>query len=84
LSTQPTDYQREMAERLRLPFEILSDAKLAFANALALPAFKTGGMPRESSRCLSGTRCNRGHVEMDEQGRLVKLLSQIGEAGKAL
>jgi hypothetical protein len=30
-----------MAERLRLPFEILSDAKLAFANALALPAFKT-------------------------------------------
>ena len=36
-----------MAERLRLPFEILSDAKFAFANALALPAFKTGGMPRE-------------------------------------
>jgi peroxiredoxin len=44
LSTQPTAYQREMAERLRLPFEILSDADLPFANALALPTFETGGM----------------------------------------
>jgi hypothetical protein len=42
--TQTTDYQREMAERLRLPFEILSDAKLTFANTLALPTFETGGM----------------------------------------
>src|ERR1700730_1216470 len=44
LSAQTTDYQREMAERLHLPFEILSDAKLTFANALALPAFEAGGM----------------------------------------
>jgi peroxiredoxin len=36
LSTQPTDDQREMAERLRLPLEILSDAALTFANALKL------------------------------------------------
>ncbi len=44
LSTQTTAYQREMAERLHLPFEILSDSALTFANALALPAFETGGM----------------------------------------
>jgi peroxiredoxin len=44
LSTQPTDYQREMAERLRLPFEILSDEALTFANALKLPTFEAGGM----------------------------------------
>jgi peroxiredoxin len=44
LSTQPTDYQREMAERLHLPFEILSDAKLTFANALRLPTFDVGGI----------------------------------------
>jgi peroxiredoxin len=44
LSTQHTDYQREMAERLRLPFEILSDSALAFANALRLPTFEAGGM----------------------------------------
>ena len=44
LSTQPSDYQREMAERLHLPFEILSDAKLTFANALKLPTFEAGGI----------------------------------------
>src|ERR1700736_6324372 len=44
LSAQPTDYQREMAERLHLPFEILSDEALAFANALKLPTFEAGGM----------------------------------------
>ncbi len=44
LSTQDTDYQREAAERLHLPFAILSDAKLAFARALNLPAFSVAGM----------------------------------------
>ena len=44
LSTQDTDYQREAAERLHLPFAILSDAKLAFARALKLPTFTTSGM----------------------------------------
>src|ERR1019366_1743446 len=44
LSTQTTDYQREMAERLHLPFEILSDANFAFANALKLPTFEAGWM----------------------------------------
>jgi peroxiredoxin len=44
LSTQRSDYQREMAERLHLPFEILSDAKLTFANALRLPTFEAGGI----------------------------------------
>ncbi len=44
LSTQNTDYQREAAERLHLPFAILSDAKLAFARALNLPTFSVAGM----------------------------------------
>ena len=44
LGTQTTAYQREMADRLHLPFEILSDAKLTFANALKLPTFEAGGM----------------------------------------
>ncbi len=44
LSTQDTDYQREAAERLHLPFAILSDAKLAFAQALNLPTFSVAGM----------------------------------------
>jgi peroxiredoxin len=43
LSTQPTDYQREAAERLHLPFRILSDAGLALARAMDLPTFEAGG-----------------------------------------
>src|SRR5262249_54198736 len=41
-STQPTGYQRELVDRLQLPFEILSDEHLAFQRALALPTFTTG------------------------------------------
>ena len=39
LSTQDTAYQREMAERLHLPFPVLSDADLRLATALRLPTF---------------------------------------------
>ena len=44
LSTQTTEYQREMAERLHLPFEVLSDAELRFQRALKLPTFEIAGM----------------------------------------
>ena len=43
LSTQDTDYQRELAERLALPFAILSDARLALTEALRLPTFEAAG-----------------------------------------
>jgi peroxiredoxin len=43
LSTQSADYQREMAERLHLPFPVLSDAELRFTTALGLPTFETSG-----------------------------------------
>src|SRR5262245_8205351 len=44
LSTQDSEYQREAAERLRLPFPILSDAAVALANAIRLPTFTVAGM----------------------------------------
>jgi peroxiredoxin len=44
LSTQDTDYQREVVERLHLPFAILSDAGLRMARALKLPTFTVAGM----------------------------------------
>ncbi len=44
LSVQPTDYQREMAEREQLPFPMLSDEFLALTRALRLPTFETSGM----------------------------------------
>jgi peroxiredoxin len=44
LSTQTTEYQREMADRLHLPFEVLSDAAFELCDALRLPTFETAGM----------------------------------------
>ena len=44
LSTQDTAYQREAAERLHLPFPILSDVALKLARALKLPTFSVAGM----------------------------------------
>jgi peroxiredoxin len=44
LSTQDTDYQREAATRLHLPFAILSDAKLTLTKALNMPTFTAAGM----------------------------------------
>ena len=39
LSTQDTNYQKEAAERLHLPFPLLSDERLLFTKALNLPTF---------------------------------------------
>lgn len=44
LSTQDPDYQREAAERLHLPFAILSDEHLKLTYAMNLPIFETSGM----------------------------------------
>jgi peroxiredoxin len=43
LSRQSTDYQRELVDRLGLPFAILSDEHGSFSDAFALPSFTTGG-----------------------------------------
>ena len=43
-STQTTEYQLEMADRLHLPFEILSDAEFKLCDALRLPTFEVEGM----------------------------------------
>ena len=43
LSSQSTEYQNELVERLALPFEVLSDPKLELADALELPTFAAGG-----------------------------------------
>lgn len=37
LSTQTTEYQKEVKERLHLPYDLLSDKDQQFANALQLP-----------------------------------------------
>jgi peroxiredoxin len=44
LSTQDSAYQREMAERLHLPFSVLSDERLELTRELRLPTFETSGL----------------------------------------
>jgi peroxiredoxin len=44
LSTQDSAYQREVAERLHLPFAILSDSDLNLTRAMRLPTFTVDGM----------------------------------------
>jgi len=43
VSTQDTPYQREAAERLHLPFPLLSDAALELTRGLRLPTFRAAG-----------------------------------------
>ncbi|NIH77641.1 redoxin family protein [Amycolatopsis viridis] len=44
LSTQDSEYQREVVERLHLPFPMLSDPDRSLARALDLPTFEAAGM----------------------------------------
>ncbi len=44
LSTQDTDYQREAAERLHLPYALLSDEAFELTDALGLPTFDYEGV----------------------------------------
>ncbi len=44
LSTQDTQYQQEMVERLGVPFEILSDHEFALTEVLNLPTFEFEGV----------------------------------------
>jgi len=44
VSTQSTEYQQEMAVRLQLPFEILSDWEYRLCDALRLPTFTVEGV----------------------------------------
>ena len=50
LSSQDTDYQAEVAERLSLPFSMISDPGLSLADALDLPTFAAPGHDRLYAR----------------------------------
>ncbi|MBU3625622.1 peroxiredoxin [Polynucleobacter sp. JS-Safj-400b-B2] len=44
LSVQSTEYQKEMADRLHLPFPVVSDEGYQFQKALNMPTFVAAGM----------------------------------------
>ena len=43
VSTQAPDYQKEMVERLHLPFPVLSDSELRLSHTLNLPTMEVAG-----------------------------------------
>ena len=44
LSVQSTEYQKEMADRLHLPFPVVSDSNYEFQKAMSMPTFVVAGM----------------------------------------
>jgi peroxiredoxin len=50
VSSQDTDYQAEVVDRLHLPFSMVSDPDFELAGALDLPTFSATGHPRLYSR----------------------------------
>ena len=60
LSTQSTSYQLEAAERLHLPFAVLSDEVLEFARALNLPTMQVEGMTLIKRTTLI---CDNGRIK---------------------
>lgn len=44
ISTQDSAYQRDMVERLHVPFQVLSDSDLALTRALKLPSMDVAGL----------------------------------------
>jgi peroxiredoxin len=61
LSTQDSAYQAEMVERLRVPFEIISDEALRLQRALALPTFEIAGVVylKRLTLCIKDGRIER-------------------------
>ncbi|MFA6236861.1 MAG: peroxiredoxin [Bacteriovorax sp.] len=44
VSTQTTEFQQELVERIKLPFAVLSDSDFLFTKAMTLPTFEFAGM----------------------------------------
>lgn len=61
MSSQGVTYQAEVVERLRLPFSMISDEALSFADALGLPTFSAPAHERLYARLTLVVRGN--HIE---------------------
>jgi len=53
LSTQDSDYQKEVQARLHLTYDLLSDCELKFQSALSLPTFEWEGKKVIKRMCLA-------------------------------
>ncbi len=61
ISTQSTEYQQEAADRLHLPFALLSEAELQLTTALRLPTMEVDGklLVKRLTLVLHGTQIKR-------------------------
>jgi peroxiredoxin len=71
MSTQTTTEQSEAAQRLHLPFELLSDQELAFTKALRLPTFEVEGRTLQKRVTLVAV-----------EGRIVKVFYPVFPSNK--
>ena len=82
LSTQDTGYQAELAERLALPFPILSDAGLALTRALELPTFAAAGetLLRRFTLVLRDGTCEHAFYPVfPPDGHAAEVVAWLGE-----
>jgi peroxiredoxin len=86
LSTQATEHQRELSQRLRLPFAILSDEDLRFQSALALPTFLAGETPylkRLTLYVRDGSIVHTFYPVHPPAAHAVEVLSWLARSGPA-
>ncbi len=84
VSGQTTAWQREFANRMSLPFELLSDDAFAFADDLALPRFTTGGIAYLGRMTLivrDGVLVRAIHPIADPAGHALAVLASLREQG---
>lgn len=80
ISTQDTSYQREFADRMALPFALLSDADFQLQRALKLPVFETGGttyLKRLTLLCRDGSVVCAFYPVADPAGHAAEILTAI-------
>lgn len=66
VSSQDTDYQRELVERTKLTYEVLSDREFRLTDALRLPTF-----------VFEGVRLIKRLAFVAEKGRIVKVFYPV-------
>lgn len=86
LSSQDTDYQREVVQRLDLPYQMLSDPAMRLAGELGLPTFSAGGMTlyKRLTLVISGSIIEHVFYPVFPPGEHAQqVLSWLGEADRS-
>jgi peroxiredoxin/DNA-binding transcriptional MerR regulator len=86
LSSQDTSYQREVVQRLGLPFQMLADPAMRLASQAGLPTFSAGGMTlyRRLTLIISGSMIEHVFYPVFPPGEHAQqVLSWLGNANRS-